>query len=140
MRYILVVLTVLSVMASSAGDEADYSQFFPAYDNDIRYRACRILKATGEKSAVPAFIEVLDDNDEKLVFMAIDTLVKFQAREAAPHLAKLLKDPSPEIRIKALAALELLGNEKVIGKILLLMNDEDENVKSRAKVTLKKLG
>lgn len=140
MKLIVVVLTVLSVVVSSTGEETDYSQFFPTYDNDIRYRACRILKAIGDKSAVPAFVEILGDNDEKLTLMAVDTLIKFQAREAVPNLARLLKDPSPGIRIKALAALSLLGDEKVIGKVLPLMDDVDQRVKDKAKATLKKLG
>ena len=136
----LILIILLTIAHAEAAEQPNYSGLFPIYDNDIRYRAGRILATIDDKSIIPAFIKVLDDTDNKLRFMAIDTLIKLQAKEALPHLAKLLKDPSTEIRIKALSALALLGNKKTINAVLPLIKDDDSAVRIKAKDTLKQLG
>ena len=138
LRRVAILVLVIASMAEAKG--VDYRGLLPKYDNDIRCRAGRILIAIGDRSALPTFIEALEDTDENLRVMAIDALIKFKAAEALPNLVKLLKDSSPAIRIKALEALASLGNKEVIDKVLPLIGDSDETVAFRAKETLKELG
>ncbi len=141
MRYFLIVLAIFLAITSPAGeDQQGYREFFPLFDNDIRYRAGRILAKVGDKSSVPVFISVLNDTDEKIRIMAIEALVKFRAKDALPELVSLLDDLSPEIRIRTLEALASLGNKDIINKILPLLKDENETVRTKAKTTLKCLG
>jgi len=59
--------------------------------NDMRSRAARVLGEIGDRQAVPALIDVIEDNHEWTALLSIEALGKIKDARAAPALIQGLR-------------------------------------------------
>jgi HEAT repeat protein len=63
-------------------------------DPDVNHKAAWALGGVGDRRAIPALIESLDDEDALMRTSAIDALAQLEAAEALPRLRTLVNDPA----------------------------------------------
>ena len=103
------------------------------------------LVAVG-KPAVPAIIRAMENGDDDTRMRASRVLYQIGDEQAIPHVAKLLKDPNPWVRIAGIESLEGLAEEKpeairqeCIKLIEPTLEDLDEEVRKSAKYSIENI-
>jgi HEAT repeat protein len=81
------------------------------------------------KSAVPALIEALNDQDEDMRRSALDTLQRIDVMALRQALIANLQNQDQEIRRTAIEEMQMLTNDAALMNAL---QDKDENIRQRA--------
>ena len=100
------------------------------------------LVAVG-RPAVPAIIQAMENGNDDTRMRASRVLYSIGDEQAIPHVAKLLKDPNPWVRIASIEALEVLAEEKpetikqgCIKLIEPALEDRDEEIRETASYSI----
>ena len=75
-------------------------------DVDARYGAARVLGMIGDKSAIPALVSALSDQEPSVRYWAVDALGNLRAENALGAIRKLKWDSFRKIRERAKLAIE----------------------------------
>lgn len=108
-------------------------------ETEIRSIACWFLSRLGDDRAIPVLVKCLNDKDPDLRSEAARSLGTIASVHTAPVLIETLKqDLSAEVRLYAIYALGLIGNESAVAPILetLLDANEEPEVRGMAAETL----
>jgi HEAT repeat protein len=116
----------------------------PAAPTGVRAEAIRSLELMGSADAVPDLVPLLQSSDKFLAkwsARALGKLAKAPVKEgesdprkqAVPALIAALQNPLAEVREESALALAALGDaETVVGPLIQLLRDSDENVQAAA--------
>ncbi len=90
--------------------------------------------------AAPTFIGLLSSKEENIRWSAVDGLGSVGGRAAVQPLAPIaLKDPNPQIREAALAALAKIGDPAALNTLVEALSDDQKRVSDQALRSLLKL-
>lgn len=92
--------------------------------SEIRMRSARLLGAVGGDAAIDRLTGLLADPDATVREAAADSLGRLRHWPAAPHVARLLRDPAWEVRRASGEALLAFGAP---GRLLLRRHAQDED-------------
>jgi hypothetical protein len=107
-------------------------------DQDVEVRI-KIINLLGKRGAQKLIMQA-DPNDPLNPIMTADPMSREKRlTEISEHLVAACKDPLPEIRIAALAALDVLGDYSVGSAVTDFLKDPDEQVRLQALKTLNSL-
>ena len=131
-------------------------QSFPVIATNVRLNIARALGKIGSVDAVPALIQLLQDQDEdpRVRLNADWALGKIGVPEAikaveyagqgrkAKKLIKELQDQNPEVRANAVRTLGQIGEraKNAVPTLTLALQDKDINVRASAIRALKEIG
>ncbi|OGR89869.1 MAG: hypothetical protein A3J74_03570 [Elusimicrobia bacterium RIFCSPHIGHO2_02_FULL_57_9] len=109
-------------------------------DPDVRWEALVFLEKMKAPQAYPLLFQKLRIDPELNLKIKIINLLGTRSHPEIPeHLLEALKDHNPPVRIKALQALELLGDYSTASAITEILRDQDEAVRVQALKTLNSL-
>jgi HEAT repeat protein len=106
---------------------------------EVRAAAALALCNHPAEDAVPALIEVLDDEDSLTAGLAVNALVVVGG-PCVPALLEVLKDASQNARILALRALAEIGDQRAIPAMLKASEEDSALSQYWAKEGLERLG
>lgn len=116
-------------------------------DRDTRQQASRQLRdyAHANRNKYPAqivslLVEGLNDADWMVRWVITELLVFLNAREAKRYLLPLLKDPHPPLRITAVHAVALLGDDDDVEHITPLLTEKQTSIREAVVQALGNLG
>ena len=130
--------------AKSLGKLGDKRAFTPLIqiikdpDKDVREDVVEALGGLGDERAVKPLIRVIKDRNEYKYIKgkAVESLGRIRKAEAFGSLLKVLKDPSPELRISAVVTLGCIKEKKAIPDLEKLKWDPDKRVRESAVVAI----
>ncbi|MFH1094025.1 MAG: HEAT repeat domain-containing protein [Candidatus Omnitrophota bacterium] len=107
-----------------------------------RKQAIKLLEKRGNKSVLPALIDVLlNDSDSIVRHAAAQAFQKKLAdRSIGPALIKALKDPDMYVRGAAAAALGIIKDKTAVSELCLALEDKEAHVRWAAAIPLGKIG
>jgi HEAT repeat protein len=106
----------------------------------VRAAAAQALGNLEAEEAVPALIELLNDEDEEVRAGAAHALGRIGGREALARVAALVNDHHWRVRGVALWELRLRDDERAAPAARMLINDPGREVRTAAVLTLAALG
>lgn len=110
--------------------------------NDEKYRntTSQALSKIGDYST-DSLMALLKHNDAGVRYWSLETLYKIGNTPPVEHLIELLKDENPRTRKLAAAILGFEGNNKAVGPLISIL-DEEKNIKVKESVvrSLAKIG
>ena len=99
----------------------------------VRIWAARILGSIGDLSAIEPLISRLRDRQELLRVAVADALGGFKDRRALQPLTQvMLRDPAPQVRAHAAAAVGQIAGEEAAGVLIAAFSDPDFATRLRA--------
>ncbi len=124
------------IAAASALEKLDVKEAIPElitlakhWDSKIQLAAASALKKLDAKEAIPELITLIKNMRvrEDVRIAAVSALGKLGGEEAIPELTKLVKDMEINVRQSAVFTLQTLGVQKVMPKMICLMQDKNEH-------------
>ncbi len=111
-------------------------------DPFIRKGAVKSLEQLGDKSVVPALIEVMLNDEKSFVRHAATATFqrKFADKSVVPALIKALKDPAFHVRGAAAAALGVIKDKSAVLPLCAALKDKEDHVRWSAAFPLGKIG
>lgn len=104
-------------------------------DSGIRTEAVRILG--GLDAAKPWLLEKLQDEDDFVVYVALQAMEKWRGTDVTAALIQALKHPSYSVRLEATSRLLDAGDASAVPALLEAIHDENEMVRRSAVRALK---
>ncbi len=101
----------------------------------VRERAIEAIGAIGLRETIPYVVDLLS-REPDLRRSCIEALQAMHADEAAPHVAALLPDSDPDMKLIVLACLETLDEPGQAPAIVPLLDDPDHRVSASARALL----
>ncbi|MBN1294644.1 MAG: HEAT repeat domain-containing protein [Candidatus Latescibacteria bacterium] len=86
----------------------------------------------GDHETVQKLIDLLDDKDERVVFIAIQILGSLADTSAIKPLGDMLDHPDPDFRARACYSLGSIGHESAIHYLVKALDDPDSGVRHDA--------
>ncbi|MCM8762192.1 MAG: HEAT repeat domain-containing protein [Candidatus Omnitrophica bacterium] len=105
---------------------------------ELKIRTLWLLEATGDKRAIPYFIEMLSDKDDEVKIRALWAIEKFRSEEGGKEIEGLLVDESTKIKIEAIKTLVNLKMTEGTAGLIKGLSDNNESVKIYSLWTLEK--
>lgn len=96
---------------------------------ELKIRAMWLLEATGDRRAIPYFIERLSDENDEVKIRAMWAIEKLKSEEGGQEIAGLLIDESTKIKIEAIKTLVNLKMKEGIDGVIKGISDKDETVR-----------
>ncbi len=108
----------------------------------VKNAAAKALGLVGlREPMIPLLVEGLRVGEVQTRRAVVQALMQLEAKEAYSALLVALKDPDPQVRQGAIAALGELGNRQALPTLRkILLNDRDAAVRTEAAYRLGKLG
>lgn len=134
-RVIVGVLVILAAGCSRSSDDL----IKDLYSTNSRTRmmaASKLMLQSGDREVVEKLIDILDDGDDQVTFIATQILGSLADTLAVEPLGKLLDHPNPDIRARACWSLGSLGHYSAFDYILTALKDDNDNVRYSAVVAL----
>ena len=97
----------------------------------VRATAAKVLGEIGDKTAVPALIKALKDENADVCTAAAKALEKI-GKTAVPALIKALKDENPDVRTAAAEALGKIGDKRAVPHLIKALKDKYFYVRTAA--------
>lgn len=108
---------------------------------DVPAWAARALGLLEARRALPLVLKAAEEpRDFFLRFMAVGTLVSWNAPEAYPVFQRRLRDPFPDVRVSALIGIAQAGDKSAVDAVLQTLSDPQSKVRAQAITTLGELG
>jgi len=100
-----------------------------AEDTGLRREALVALGRLGEENALSTLCDGLEDPQAEVRLAALDALRECGCADTADaRIAKLLDDPDPDVRQRAVRTLGAISSPVVSGRIAGMLDDDDRNV------------
>lgn len=103
---------------------------------DVRFEALRALRGNMDEAAIEKLIELLKDDDERVIRMTLRVLAESGSSRAAEGIATLLRHPRTDFRIEALRALRKLGKPESASDVEMVLSHRSARVRSEAAKTI----
>jgi len=98
-------------------------------NTELKIRALWLLEATGDKRAIPYFIELLSDKDDEVKIQALWAIERFRSEDSGKEIEGLLAEESTKVKIEAIKTLVNLKMEEGIAGLIKGLSDKDESVR-----------
>ncbi|RMG61082.1 MAG: hypothetical protein D6713_01120 [Deltaproteobacteria bacterium] len=108
-------------------------------DEEVRWLVSGALINIGEK-CIPALMDVLRRGSSREKANALFVIEQLEAGEAVPLIRKLVHDPNPDVRVRAISALGKIAGEENVSFIVDFLGDEDEDLRNAAITVLGEVG
>lgn len=124
------------------GDVPSVGLLLQAIREPTRYHELRIAAVLSRLGldAVPALEDVLDDDDERIVLLALDILIDIGMVIDPAPVERALNHVSPEVRARAAELLGVCGAVDSIGALVVASSDREWFVRVRVVKALGRLG
>ncbi|MCX8082143.1 MAG: HEAT repeat domain-containing protein [bacterium] len=96
---------------------------------ELKLRSLWLLEATGDKRAIPYFIELLSDKNDEVKIHALWALEKFKSEDGGKEIEGLLIDESTKIKIEAIKTLVNLKMQEGTAGLIKGLSDKNESVR-----------
>ncbi len=96
---------------------------------EIKMRSLWLLESSGDKRAIPYFINMLSDDNDEVKIRALWALEKFKSEEGAQDIEGLLIDESTKVKMESIKTLVALKMEEGIGGVIKGLSDPDKTVR-----------
>ena len=105
----------LRILAEIPGEQAFSRLLAGLQDKEAEVRQCAALglREHAHARALPALIAALEDGDNLVIQLARDALVAI-GKDATPALLELLEHGAQPVRLQAVRALAMIGDERAI--------------------------
>lgn len=104
---------------------------------DLRNEAAERIVEIGGKRTMQRLLKTIDTTSPEGKKAIIIVLARLNFDSAIPKLSELWKNnPDLEVRAEALIAMAILGNNTINHDVLLLLNEENPNIRQKAAQTL----
>ncbi len=123
-RYVARLITILPAGAKDRSIGPDGSHRDAAYSYRARASAALALGKLGDKRAVPALLDALEDGAWMVRKTSVDALSEIGAVRAGARVAEMLDDPSIEVRLAADKALVKLSGPHIFPALIRILRDE----------------
>jgi HEAT repeat protein len=122
---------------------AELTSLYQKGDRTVQSAAARFLRQRGDDrlwvESLPQVESDLRSPDPAKRIQALDFLANCGGPQSAELVATCLTDESPEVRLRALQAVPLVGDLSALSQIELLVNDPDERIRRRATQKLEQM-
>ena len=116
--------TILALARNGLDVVTPLTQLLDDPDPQLRIAAALTLGERQDPRAIPAVMKALEDSDANVRFHAIEALGKLRAGEAVDLLVAIAVSRQFELAAPALDALGAIGDCRIAGELLPLLNDE----------------
>ncbi|HOL21433.1 MAG TPA: HEAT repeat domain-containing protein [bacterium] len=96
---------------------------------ELKIRTLWLLEATGDKRAIPYFIEMLSDKNDEVKIRALWAIEKFKSEDGGREIEGLLVDEPTKIKIEAIKTLVNLKMTEGTAGLIRGLSDRDESVR-----------
>lgn len=96
---------------------------------EIRIRSLWLLESTGDKRAIPCFIEMLGDSNDEIKIRALWALEKFKSEDGGREIESLMVDESVRVKIESIKTLVNLKMEEGVAGLIKGLADNNESVR-----------
>ncbi|MCM8760453.1 MAG: HEAT repeat domain-containing protein, partial [Candidatus Omnitrophica bacterium] len=96
---------------------------------ELKIRTLWLLEATGDKRAIPYFIEMLSDKNDEVKIQALWAIEKFRSEDGGQEIEGLLVDETTKIKIEAIKTLVNLKMNEGTAGLIKGLSDRDESVR-----------
>jgi len=98
-------------------------------NTELKIRALWLLEATGDRRAIPYFIELLSDKDDEVKIQTLWVIEKFRSENGGKEIEGLLAEEPTRIKIEAIKTLVNLKMKEGTAGLIKGLSDKDEAVR-----------
>lgn len=131
----------LRILAEIPGEQALSRLIAGLQDKEaeVRQSAALGLRKHAHARALPALIAALEDGDNLVIQLARDALVAI-GKDATPALLELLEHGAQPVRLQAVRALAMIGDERAIPALFNQLDGESRWMEYWASLGLERMG
>ncbi|MCD6308346.1 MAG: HEAT repeat domain-containing protein, partial [Candidatus Latescibacteria bacterium] len=135
-RYVSIALLASAVLSCSGGVDDLIQDLHSDSSVTRRHAAQRLTLQRGNHEAVEKLIALLDGDDERAKFIAIQVLGSLADSTAVDPLGRMLEHVSPDFRARVCWSLGTIGHDSGLKYIVDALDDPDSDVRYAATVAL----
>ncbi len=132
---VIAIVLLFDVGCSRSVD--DLIEDLSSEHSNVRFNAAgQLMRRSGDREAVTKLVDLLDSDDEQLVFIATQVLGSLSDTLAVRPLGKLVTHKNTAIRSRACWSLGTIGHETAYDYLVDALDDEESDVRYAAVVAL----
>lgn len=131
----------LRILAEIPAEQAVSRLITGLQDTEAAVRQCAALglRKNAQARALPALVAALTDDDSLVVQLARDALIAI-GKDATPILLELLEHGAQPVRLQAVRALAMIGDERAIPALFNQLDGESRWMEYWASLGLERMG
>ncbi|MFC1608077.1 HEAT repeat domain-containing protein [Candidatus Latescibacterota bacterium] len=132
-RAIVSILVVITLVTGCSKSTDDLIKMLRSDSSRERTKAgVKLMGRHGDRDTVLKLIDILDDNDERVAFIALQVLGSLADTVAIEPLGKMIDHPEKEFRARVCYSLGSIGHEKALPYLIHGLGDETPEVRHSA--------